>query len=36
MVTYMNDRKIQSLDDIRAFLGGTTELELTIEDKDES
>lgn len=35
MVTYMNDRKIQTLDDIRAFLAGTTELELSIEGKDE-
>ena len=35
MVTYMNDRKIQTLDDVRAFLAGTTELELSIEGKDE-
>jgi len=35
MVTYMNDRKIQTLDDIRAFLAGTTELELSIEGKEE-
>ena len=35
MVTYMSDRKIQTLDDIRAFLAGTTEVELSIEGKDE-
>jgi len=26
MVTYMNDKKIQNLDDIRAFLKGTTDI----------
>jgi len=35
MVTYMNDKKIQTLDDIRAFLKGTTEIEFSIEGKDE-
>ncbi len=35
MVTYMNDKKIQSLDDVRAFLKGTTEIEFSIEGKDE-
>jgi transposase InsO family protein len=35
MVTYMNDKKIRTLDDIRAFLQGTSEIEFSIEDKDE-
>ncbi len=35
MVTYMNDKKIQTLDDVRAFLEGTTEIEFSIEGKDE-
>ena len=35
MVTYMNDKKIQSLEDIRAFLEGTVDIEFSIEDKDD-
>ena len=35
MVTYMNDKKIQTLDDVRAFLNGTTEIEFSIAGKDE-
>ncbi len=35
MVTYMNDKKIQTLDDVRAFLKGTTEIEFSIESKVE-
>ena len=35
MVTYMNDKKIQSLEDVRAFLNGTTEIEFSIAGKDE-
>ncbi len=35
MVTYMNDKKIQTLDDVRAFLDGTMEIEFYIEGKDE-
>ncbi len=35
MVTYMNDKKIQTLDDVRAFLEGTTEIEFSIVGKDE-
>ena len=35
MVTYMNDKKIQSLEDVRAFLAGTTQMEFSIEGKDE-
>ncbi|RLJ21528.1 integrase, partial [bacterium endosymbiont of Escarpia laminata] len=31
----MNDKKIQTLDDIRAFLEGTAEIEFAIEGKDE-
>ncbi|MCU7901757.1 MAG: hypothetical protein KZQ66_06955 [Candidatus Thiodiazotropha sp. (ex Lucinoma aequizonata)] len=27
MVTYMNDKKIQTLDKVRAFLDGTTDIE---------
>ncbi|MCU7902341.1 MAG: integrase, partial [Candidatus Thiodiazotropha sp. (ex Lucinoma aequizonata)] len=27
MVTYMNDKKIQTLDEVRAFLDGTTDIE---------
>jgi hypothetical protein len=34
MVTYMNDKKIQSLDDVRTFLAGTLEMEFSIPDKD--
>jgi hypothetical protein len=33
MVTYMNDKKIQSLDDVRTFLAGTLEMEFSILDK---
>jgi transposase InsO family protein len=33
MVTYMNDKKIQSLDDVRTFLAGTLEMEFSIPDK---
>lgn len=35
MVTYMNDKKIQTLDEIRAFLEGTVEVEFSITNKDE-
>ncbi|MCU7895303.1 MAG: integrase, partial [Candidatus Thiodiazotropha sp. (ex Lucinoma aequizonata)] len=35
MVTYMNDKKIQTLDEVRAFLDGTTDIEFSIEGKDE-
>ena len=35
MVTYMNDKKIRSLEDVRAFLAGTTQMEFSIECKDE-
>ncbi len=35
MVTYMNDKKIRSLKDIRAFLTGSTQMEFSIEGKDE-
>ncbi len=35
MVTYMNDKKIQTLNDVRAFLEGTTEVEFSIADKTE-
>ncbi len=35
MVTYMNDKKIRSLEDIRAFLAGTTQMEFSIKGKDE-
>ena len=31
MVTYMNDKKVQTLDNIRAFLEGTTEIEFSID-----
>ena len=31
----MNDKKIQTLDDIRAFLKGTTDIDFSIEGKDE-
>lgn len=34
MVTYMSDRKIRSLEEIRAFLGGTVEIEFCIQDKE--
>jgi hypothetical protein len=35
MVTYMNDKKIRTLDDIRAFLKGTPDIDFSIEGKDE-
>ncbi|MCU7880679.1 MAG: hypothetical protein KZQ60_09210 [Candidatus Thiodiazotropha sp. (ex Lucinoma aequizonata)] len=35
MVTYMNDKKIQTLDKVRAFLDGTTDIEFSIEGKEE-
>ncbi len=35
MVTYMNEKMIKTLDDIRAFLEGTLDIEFSIEDKDE-
>lgn len=35
MVTYLNDKKIPSLDDVRTFLAGTLEMEFSIQDKDE-
>ena len=35
MVTYMNDKKIRSLEDVRTFLAGTLEVEFSIQDKDE-
>ncbi|MCU7896619.1 MAG: integrase, partial [Candidatus Thiodiazotropha sp. (ex Lucinoma aequizonata)] len=31
----MNDKKIQTLDEVRAFLDGTTDIEFSIEGKDE-
>lgn len=34
MVTYMNDKKIRSLEDVRIFLAGTLEVEFSIQDKD--
>ena len=35
MVIYMSDKKIETLDDIRAFLKGTVEVEFSIADKGE-
>ncbi len=35
MVTYMNDTKIRTLDDVRAFLAGSAAMEFSITDKDE-
>jgi len=35
MVIYMSDKKIETLDDIRAFLEGTVEVEFSIADKGE-
>ncbi len=35
MVTYMNEQKIRSLEDVRIFLAGTMEVEFSIQDKDE-
>ena len=34
MVIYMSDKKIATLDDIRAFLEGTVEVEFSIADKE--
>ncbi len=34
MVTYMNDKKIETLDDVRAFLAGTAQIEFSIEGKE--
>ena len=35
MVTFMNDKQIKTLDDVRGFLKGTAEVEFSIEDKGE-
>ena len=35
MVTFMNDKQIKTLDDVRDFLKGTAEVEFSIEDKAE-
>jgi hypothetical protein len=35
MVIYMSNKKIETLDDIRAFLEGTVEVEFSIADKGE-
>ena len=35
MVTYMNEQKIQTLEDVKVFLAGTLEVEFSIQDKDE-
>jgi len=35
MVTYMNDQKIRSLEQVRAFLEGSTQMEFSIQGKDE-
>ncbi len=35
MVTYMNDKRIQTLDDVRVFLEGTAGIEFSIENKGE-
>ncbi len=35
MVTYMNDQRIRTLDDVRSFLEGTAEVEFSIENRDE-
>ncbi len=35
MVTYMNEKKIQNLEDVRTFLAGTMEVEFSIQDRDE-
>jgi transposase InsO family protein len=34
MVTYMNDKKLQSLEDVRIFLAGTLDVEFSIQGKD--
>ena len=33
MVTYMNDTKIRTLEDVRAFLAGSAAMEFSITDK---
>ena len=33
MVTYMNDKKIRNLDDVRAFLAGSVAMEFSITEK---
>jgi len=35
MVTYMNDKKIRNLDDVRVFLAGSAAMEFSITDKEE-
>ncbi len=35
MVTYMNDKKIRTLEDVGAFLAGSTAMEFSITDKEE-
>ena len=35
MVTYMNDKKIRTLEDVRAFLAGSAAMEFSITDKAE-
>ena len=35
MMTFMNDKQIKTLDDVRDFLEGTAEVEFSIEDKAE-
>ena len=35
MVTYMNEKKIRCLDNVRTFLAGTMEVEFSIKDKTE-
>ena len=35
MVTYMNEQKIQTLEDVKVFVAGTLEVEFSIQDKDE-
>ena len=34
MVTYMNDKKLQGLEDVRIFLAGTLDVEFSIQRKD--
>ena len=35
MVSYMNDKKIRTLEDVGAFLAGSTAMEFSITDKDD-
>ena len=35
MVTYMNEQKIQTLEEVKVFLAGTMGVEFSIQDKDE-